>query len=253
VISTLIGIAIDQGYIEGVDQPLLSFFPDRTIANLDADKQAMTLEHLLTMSAGFRCGDESSAVLERMIESGNPIQYMLDRPVRYRPGTYFEYCNGVSHLLSGIIRNATGMSTSVFAYEHLFRPLGITNLTWGADYNGITLGYTDIFMTPHDMAKIGLLYLNQGRWNGEQIVSAAWVAESTRKHVFVGAREIAEGYGYQWWVDPAGYYFAVGNGAQYIIVVPQHDMVVVFTSLLLGDDILIPKRLLDEYIIPAAE
>jgi CubicO group peptidase (beta-lactamase class C family) len=253
VISILIGIAIDQGYIQSVDQPLLSFFPGRTVEELTDNKRALTLEHLLTMSAGFRCGDANDAVLERMIESGDQIQYMLDRPVPYKPGTFFEYCNGVSHLLSAVIQNATGMSTSVFAYENLFRPLGITNLTWGADYNGVTLGYTDIFMTPHDMAKIGQLYLDQGRWNGEQIVSAEWVAESTREHVYAGRGELAEGYGYKWWVDSQGYYLAAGNAAQYIFVVPQHNLVVVFNSLLFDDDFLIPKRLLEEYIIPAVE
>jgi CubicO group peptidase (beta-lactamase class C family) len=252
MVATLIGIAIDKGYIEGVDQPLLSFFPERTVANVDARKEALTLGDLLTMSAGFRCGDDEDwRVLEQMIESGDPLQYMLDRPMLFQPGTHFEYCNGVSHLLSAILENATGMSTSVFAYEYLFRPLGITNLTWGVDYHGITLGYTDMYMPHHDMAKIGLLYLNQGRWDGEQIISAEWAAESTREQIF--ANRDSDGYGYQWWVDANGYYFAAGLGGQFIFVVPQYNMVVVFTSLLFDDDFLIPEKLLNRYIIPAAE
>jgi CubicO group peptidase (beta-lactamase class C family) len=117
-----------------------------------------------------------------------------------------------------------------------------------------------MFMTPHEMAKIGLLYLNQGRWNGEQIVSAEWVAESTREHISAGT--LAEGYGYQWWVDANGYYMAQGltrgynkadgYGGQSIFVVPQHNLVVVFTGELYDDDF-IPEGLLNDFIIPAAK
>jgi CubicO group peptidase (beta-lactamase class C family) len=148
------------------------------------------------------------------------------------------------------------MSTSFFAYEHLFRPLGITNVVWGIEPRGINLGYTDVYMRPHDMAKIGQLYLNQGLWNGQQIVSAEWVAKSTREQIYAGRGAggvgDAELYGYQWWVEPKGYYFAAGHGAQFIYVVPQHNMVVVFTAELYDDDQAIPGRLLNDYIIPAA-
>jgi CubicO group peptidase (beta-lactamase class C family) len=252
IVSILIGIAIEQGYIAGIDQPVLSFFPEKTVESLTPRKEAMTLKDLLTMSAGFSCqDDESVAAMEQMIASGDYTEYLLDRPMFHRPGTHFVYCNGVSHLLSSILTRATGMSTSVFAYEHLFRPLGITNVVWGIEPHGINLGYTDVYMKPHDMAKIGLLYLNQGQWDGEQIVSSDWVAESTRQQIY--ANRDSEGYGYQWWVDANGYYFAAGLGGQFIFVVPQHNLVVVFTAVLFDNDFLIPERLLNEYIIPAAE
>jgi CubicO group peptidase (beta-lactamase class C family) len=263
VVSILVGIAIDRGYIQGVDQPVLSFFPDRTIANLDADKQAMTLEDLLTMSTGLDCQDSylyNWVGLDEARRSGNQGQYALDLPMVHAPGDYFEYCNGASQLLSTIIQDATGMSAFHFAYEYLFRPLGITKVTWGISREGVNPGFAEMFMTPHDMAKIGLLYLNQGRWNGEQIVSAAWVAESTREHISAGT--LAEGYGYHWWVDANGYYMAQGltrgynkadgYGGQSIFVVPQRNLVVVFTGKLYDDDFFIPEGLLNDFIIPAA-
>jgi CubicO group peptidase (beta-lactamase class C family) len=253
VISILIGIAIDEGYIEGIDQPVLSFFPDRVADNLDADKESMTLEDLLTMSSGFDCQDSylyNWYGLDQMNASDDWAQFVLDLPMRYEPGTHFEYCNGGSHLLSTIVQATTGMSTLDFARERLFGPLSITNLDWETDPQGVAIGYSGILTTPHDMARIGWLYLNHGEWNGEQIVPADWVAESTRAHIFAGT--LSDEYGYQWWVDANGYYMAQGYGGQFIYVVPDRNMVVVFTGELRDDDFFIPEGLLNDYIIPAA-
>jgi len=210
VVSALVGIAIDQGYIEGLQQPVLSFFPQQTIANRDANKKAMTLEHLLTMTTGFRCQDS-----------------YLYLPMEGEPGERFEYCNGASHLLSGIIQETTGMSANDYAVEHLFGPLGISDVDWSSSPQGISVGYSELRMRPQDMAKIGLLYLNEGRWDGERIVPSEWVVSSTSQ--FISAT-LEDGYGYQWWVD----------------------MVVVFTSSLEDNDFYVPQRLLNEFIIPAA-
>jgi CubicO group peptidase (beta-lactamase class C family)/dienelactone hydrolase len=254
IVSILIGIAIDQGYIEGVDQPALDLFPGRTAANLDAYKETMTLEDLLTMSSGLECRDSYLyrwRGLNEMRDSDDWVQFMLDLPMAEAPGSRFEYCNGGSFLLSAIIQEATGMSALEFAQEHLFGPLGITDVYWPANPAGISIGWGDLHLQPHDMAKIGYLYLNNGQWEGEQIVPAAWVEACTQAHISAGT--LSDGYGYQWWVDEGGYYMALGYAGQFIYVVPQKDLVVIFTSDLAESDFFIPETLLNEYIIPAAE
>jgi CubicO group peptidase (beta-lactamase class C family) len=254
IVSALIGIAIEQGYIEGVDQPVLDLFDERAVANPNADKETMTLEDLLTMSSGLECRDSYLyrwRGLREMSESDDWVQFMLDLPMAEPPGTRFEYCNGGSFLLSAIIQKTTGMSALAFARKNLFGPLDITDVDWPANPDGITIGWGDMHVKPHDMAKIGYLYLNGGQWEGEQVVPAAWVETSTQAHIAAGT--LSDGYGYQWWVDDGGYYMALGYEGQFIYVVPEKDMVVVFTSELNDSGFFVPEILLREYIIPAAE
>jgi len=216
VISALVGIAIDEGYIEGVDQLVLDLFPERTVTNLNADKQAMTLEDVLTMSTGLECRDSYLyrwRGLRQMQQSDDWVQFMLDLPMAEEPGTRFEYCNGASFLLSAIVQETTGMNALAFANEHLFGPLGIIDVQWLSNPQGITIGWSDLYLTPHDMAKIGYLYLNVDLWEGEQVVSAEWVEASTREHI--PAKTLQDGYGYQWWVDDSGIYMALGYSEQH--------------------------------------
>jgi CubicO group peptidase (beta-lactamase class C family) len=253
IVSALVGIAIDERYIEGVDQPVLDFFPERSVANLDANKKAMTLEHLLTMTSGLNCQDSylyGWRGLLQMRQSEDWVQFVLDLPMAEEPGTRFEYCNGASFLLSAIIQESTGMSALDLAEERLFGPLGISDVDWPSNPQGISIGYSELSMIPHDMAKIGHLYLSEGWWEGEEVVPSAWVKASTRKHV---SATLQDGYGYQWWVDPSGVYMALGYGGQFILVVPDKDMVVVFTSELDEADFYVPQGLLVDFIIPAAE
>ena len=253
VVSALAGIAIDEGYIEGVDQPVLDFFPERTAANLDADKQAMTLEDVLTMSTGLECRDSYLyrwRGLRQMEQSDDWVQFMLDLPMAEEPGTRFEYCNGASFLLSAIIQETTGMSALEFANEHFFGPLGIVNVEWSSNPQGITIGWSDLHLTPHDMAKIGYLYLNEGWWDGEQVVSAEWVEASTHEHI---SATLEDGYGYQWWIDDSSIYMALGYAGQFIFVIPDKDMVAVFLSDLEEQDFYVPQGLLNDFIIPAAQ
>ena len=253
IVSSLIGIAIDQGYIDGVEQSVMSLFPDRSVANLDARKEAMTLEDLLTMSNGLECRDSYLyrwSGLDEMRRSEDWVQFVLDLPMAEEPGTRFEYCNGGSFLLSAIIQETTGKSAQAFAEEHLFGPLGISDVDWPANPQGINIGWGELHLRPHDMAKIGYLYLNEGVWDGRQVVPAAWVAESTRKHIV--ARTLQDSYGYQWWVDPSGVYMAIGYAGQYIMVVPDKNMVVVFVSDLPDEHFFVPQRMLEEFILPAA-
>jgi CubicO group peptidase (beta-lactamase class C family) len=253
IVSALIGIAIEQGHLEGVDVPVLQLFPDRTAANLDANKEAMTLEHLLTMTSGWECRDSYLyrwRGLEEMAQTDDWVQFMLDLPMADKPGTHFEYCNGVSFLLSAIVQETTGQTALEFAQERLFGPLGITEVDWPSNPQGISVGWGQIRMKPHDMAKIGYLYLHGGLWDGEQIVPAEWVQVSTREHT---PATLQDGYGYQWWVDDSGYYMALGYAGQLIFVIPDRDMVVVFTSDLAERDFYTPQELLVNFVLPSAK
>jgi CubicO group peptidase (beta-lactamase class C family) len=251
VISILIGIAIDEGYIEGVSEPVLNFFPEQSVANLDERKASMTVEHLLMMATGYNCRDSylyGWDDLHRMRSSANWIQFVLDLPMIENPGSRFEYCNGASMVLSAILQEATGMSAFEFATEHLFSPLGISDVKWFSNPQGISIGYSELELRPEDMAKIGHLYVSDGLWNNEQIVSSSWVRASTRKYINA---TLQEGYGYHWWVDDSGIYMALGYGGQYIIVVPEEDLVVVFVSDLAERDFYLPEQLFYDYILPS--
>ncbi len=142
------------------------------------------------------------------------------------------------------------MSSLEFAQQHLFDPLGIHDVLWPHNPQGVYIGWGEMRLQPHDMAKIGYLFLNQGLWDGEQIVPAEWVQAATQEHIHAGT--LSDGYGYQWWVDANGYYMAIGYGGQFIFVIPELQMVVVFTSSLFDANFEIPEWLLNEYIIPAA-
>jgi len=256
IISLLVGIALDEGYIKDIHQSALSFFPHKTIANLDERKKAITIKHLLTMSSGFKCRDSyryGYVGYREMLNKKDWIQHVLNLPMEASPGQTFNYSNGVSHLLSNILQNATNMTTLDFAKQHLLTPLGITDVEWQTSPQGIYTGWARMSLTPHDMAKIAWLCLNKGQWEGKQIVSKAWVNESTKGHVEGKLSNIYGGmYGYQWWVDPAGYYMAIGFQGQFIFVIPEKNIIVVFTSTLSGEEMPAPGQLVTRYILPAA-
>ncbi|MFW9903796.1 MAG: serine hydrolase domain-containing protein [Candidatus Thorarchaeota archaeon] len=251
VTSALIGIAIDKGYIEDVNQTVVDYFPNRTIQNLDSRKQQVTIEHLLTMSAGFEWVGPDLLSQEyswgQAVFSGNPIEFILNLPMEYDPGTTWYYNGGCSHLLSAILTVTTGNSTLEFARENLFDPLGINSVYWPKDDQGIYYGGQNIGLKPRDMAKFGYLFLNNGTWDGKQIISKEWVATSTETRFVLNHN----GYGYQWWTFfPHEIYFAWGLFEQKIIIVPDYDLVIVFTaSIKDGPD---PEpELVFEYILPA--
>ena len=251
IVSALIGIAIDKGYIQSVNQPIMELIPG-IAEGKDELKESITLENLLMMASGLDCKDSyiyGWAGLVAMRNSQDWAQYVLDLPMAEPPGSKFEYCNGLSYLLSVIIQNTTKMKTLDFAVKHLFEPLGIKDIMWPTNSQGVTSGWGEMQLKPQDMAKFGLLYLNKGRWGDRQIVPSAWVEVSTRRHIDA---ELFDHYGYHWWVDSAGYYMAVGYKGQRIFSIPEKDMVVVFTGNLTGSESLIPKTLLDSFIIPAA-
>ena len=244
--SSLIGIAINKGYIESVEQHVLEFFPERSVANIDANKEAMTLEDPLTMRPGFECSHSpNDKTTFEMMDSPDWVQFVLDSSMATEPGSRWVYCSPASHLLSAIIQETSGMSSFEFAQQHLFEPLGISDAIWASDPQGYTRGWSDLILTPHDMAKVGYLYLNEGEWDSQQLLSADWVAAATSP---LGSSN----YGYQWWLHPSGYY-ADGGGGQRIFVFPDLDMVVVTTGNGGSDDYGVIANLLNSYILPAAE
>ena len=251
IMSILIGIAIDRGYIKSVDQPIAELLPYNTIDSLDDDKRSITLEHLLIMASGLDCRDSERydwKGLYEMKRSGDWGQHVFDLPMVGPPGIKFEYCNGLSYLLSVIINTTTKMKTREFAEKNLFTPLGISEIAWERSPQGIDVGYSGMWLKPHDMAKIGWLYLNKGRWGEKQLVSSSWVEKSTHGHI---EAKPATQYGYQWWVNDDGNYSAIGYGGQYIMVATEMNMVVVFTGGLPGGKLIFPFELTMKYIFPA--
>jgi CubicO group peptidase (beta-lactamase class C family) len=167
-----------------------------------------------------------------------------------KPGSRYEYCNGAPFLLSAILQEQTGINALSFAEKHLFEPLGISEVGWPSNPQGVTLGYGHLFMRPHDMAKIGYLFLNNGFWDGKQIISSKWINSSTSKFI---ETDLMPGYGYHWWITGPDVYISAGNKGQFIMVAPDKNIVVVFTGRLSPEDFLIPLDLLVQYIIPAVK
>jgi CubicO group peptidase (beta-lactamase class C family) len=256
VTSTLIGIAVSQGRLN-TDDYLINFFPNMTIQNLDSRKQAITVEDLLTMTSGLPWDEHSHPYTHpdnnwyRMTTSDNWVEFVINRPMDYTPGETWAYNTGGSHLLSAILCQATNMTTSSFAETYLFDPLGITDYVWGADPQGINNGGSSLHLRPRDMARIGFLFLNNGTWNGEQIVPAEWVATASYSHVTFSS---TRGYGYQWWTHTPDTFpltpcfSARGYLGQFIFVFPDLDMVVVFTS---DSNIIEPNHYLENFILPS--
>lgn len=255
VIGTLVGIAIQGGYIKDVHQTLFSLLPDQGAGNLDEEKKVITLEDLLTMTSGLDCNENREPGKAVMEASPDWVQFMLDQSMVARPGTKFNYCTSSVQLLSAVLQNATGMSARQFANKTLFAPLGIQpalEARWPSDPQGISIGGYGLALTPREMAKLGYLFLNQGQWDGKTVVPADWIATSTTSHANRGDKKE---YGYLWWLDPQGKWFAaLGRGGQHIFVYPAENLVVVFTAALpySNDADLIPlQKLLDQYILPA--
>jgi CubicO group peptidase (beta-lactamase class C family) len=251
IMSILIGIAIDRGYIKSVDQPIVELLPHNIIDSLGDNKRSITLEHLLIMASGLDCRDSHHYNWKGLFEmrrSDDWGQHVLNLPMVRPPGSKYEYCNGLSHLLSVIINTTTKMKTREFAEKNLFTPLGISEIDWEKSPQGIDVGYGRMWLKPHDMAKIGWLYLNKGRWEKKQLVSSSWVEKSTRGHI---EAKPALQYGYQWWVDDDGNYSAIGSRGQYIMVATEMNMVVVFTGDLPVGKTSLPLELTMKYIFPA--
>ncbi|GGH31890.1 serine hydrolase domain-containing protein [Paenibacillus segetis] len=252
IISALTGIAIEQGYITGTDQKLSSVLTEMSKQS-DSQKMNITIHDALTLSGGLASVDDD---FENWIQSPDYLQFAMDKPMVSDPGTVFKYSTGLPHMLSVILTRTTGMSTKEYADQNLFGPLDIVNYQWQQDSTGMYNGGTNLSMLPRDMAKLGYLYLQHGKWRGEQIIPEAWVDESTRKQINVDADN---DYGYLFWLkmmsdgqgNKISAYEAVGYGGQHIRVIPELNTVVVITSNIASSEVSDPNELMEKYILPA--
>lgn len=229
VTATLVGQAIDDGAIAGVEQPIRPFFPEFP-AEPDSMDAAIRVGDLLSMQSGLDCGlAPGERELFAMLRQSDWNGYVLGLPHRTSPGREFAYCSGGTHLLSSIVTRATHEKTQDFARRRLFAPLGITAFEWPVDPAGVARGWGDLRLSPRDLLKLGFLYLNGGRWNGAQVVSERWVREATHPH----AQTRSDDYGYGWWLprgDFTGVFEARGRGGQHVTVWPARGIVAVLVG-----------------------
>jgi CubicO group peptidase (beta-lactamase class C family) len=281
VTAALVGIALGEGKLKGLDQTVGELLARHVPKDADPRLVRVTVEQLLTMTSGL-AGDDPSlggdlSLMDSLGRSRDWVRQILRRRLATPPGARFAYSNATSHLLSAIVADATGQSTLAFARARLFGPLGIASakapepvfvthpsqavvkayqrapVAWPTDPQGYQLGFGGLKLPSRDLAKLGYLYLNGGRWDTTQVLPAGYVAASTQPHSTPPPDAPAESYGYQWWVSSqAGHsrFLAVGFGGQRILVIPDLDLVVVITTdaARQRDD---ADNLLGETIIPA--
>jgi CubicO group peptidase (beta-lactamase class C family) len=227
VLSILVGIAVDKGLLR-LDQKLPELVVEAREGTIDPRTADITLRHLLTMSSGF--APHEMVAVPGVWNSG---AWMIRRSVTYPPGTHFEYDDQGTNLIAIILRRAVGGNIVAFAKNVLFAPLQIDNYQWMVDSDGNLPGYAGLRLTARDMAKIGLLYLQHGRWRERQVVSEAWVLDSTRRHND-GGEPAHAGYGYLWWTTTRRggllAYFASGWQSQLILNYPDRNLVMAMAS-----------------------
>lgn len=254
--SALIGICLDQGLIENLQVKIKEFYPEyQSLFEEDERKKNITLEHVLTMKAGFAWNGSTSSTA--MIYGKEPwAKYVLSQPMENEPGQVFNYNDGLSVLLGDIVTRVSGESSQLFAQEYLFDKIEVEKPFWDVSKWGELGGGWGLWMTPRDMVKFGKLYLNGGQYNGETVISSDWVNKSktrtTKSEVLY--------YCYHWWsrTYSKGDSFhtaliAAGAGGQTIFVVPSLDLVVVFTEGDYDSEAISPMDLMQSYIIPACE
>ena len=241
--SALVGIALDQGYLSSVDQKMLDFFPEVADQITDPRKEQITIRDLLQMRAGYPWEETDPALWDGLL-SGHYPPLIEEFPLVADPRTEFNYSNLSSNWLGIIVDRATGMNLKAYAEENLFLPLGVEAGEWGTDAEGHNNGCGDLHLTPRDAAKFGLLYLNDGEHDGNQVVPADWVHDSLQRYsedinltggfpANWGLTITDLGYGYQWWSATAGEHhfdYAAGHGGQLIVLLDELDMVIVTTS-----------------------
>jgi CubicO group peptidase (beta-lactamase class C family) len=264
LVSILIGTSLEHNPERTVDTPLIDFFPQYADVMKQEGKSAITLAHALTMTAGLDWDEYSYPHPDernpntQMYGQADPKRFILSRDQIHPPGAAWAYNSGLSVILGATVRGMTGLSIDKFAEAQLFAPLGIDRYHWFKHADGTVYSNGDLLLTPRDLARIGLLVLNRGEWQGRQIVSRRWIAESTRRHV---ATQTGLGYGYQWWrgsVVRAGrridIVFASGTGGQRLFIVPELNMVAVVTAKVFGNRTgpSAAAGVLADYLIPAA-
>ena len=261
VTSLIVGIAIDKGYVPHVDTLAYEIFSDYGRSKWIDQKYPIRLKHMLTMSAGLDWDALSHRrshpghTTYQMYASDDPIEFVLNRDLSDIPGQKYNYNSGLTILLGETVRHESGMYIDEFSGKFLFAPLGISNYAWDRFPDGTIQTDGGLHLRPRDMAKIGYMVLQKGRWQGRQIVSREWIAESTQSHI----DSMGVGYGYQWRIGRAlingqsiEVLFASGHGGQKIFIVPQLDLVAVFTSKVFNPTGHTgPEKMLVQYILPS--
>jgi CubicO group peptidase (beta-lactamase class C family) len=270
VVSALVGIAVRDGAIRSLDQPVIEWFPEYPKLNTP-DRRRVTLAHVLGMTSGLDWNEDVPYSDPRndeirMTRDPDPLRYALSRPFTANPGAEFRYNGGLTQVMGAVVSRATKTPLGEYARAKLFEPLGITKLEWVGDLAGMPAAASGLRLRPRDLAKFGSLYLHGGRWNGKQILPADWTTESTRRHFRFAPRTGPDaggefGYGYFWWYNcyPAAAGLieartAVGNGQQRIFVLPGLDMVVTVFAGRYNDfthGSTLGSRILRDHVIPA--
>lgn len=231
-LSALVGIAINKGILQ-FDQKMIDSFPEYKLSVTDTRINSITLKQLITMRSGIK-GDEEFYFT--FTQSSNWAKTIIQSQLEFQPGTKALYSTAGTHLVSGMLTKATGISTKLFAERYLFNNMGIDINDWVRDPQRIYFGGNDMFFTTRNMAVIGLLYLNNGNLNGKQILSADWVNSTLQ---YSGGSNIEwgrlteGGYGYMWWLGKVSgekVFFALGHGGQYVLCVPDYDLIIAVTS-----------------------
>lgn len=225
IVSALVGIAIDKGFIRSVNDKVLNYIPELTSQDDDVRKKQITIRHLLTMTSGFKWEEEE---MDEWFSSDTlaAISDAWDKPLARDPGELYNYDSASTDLLTVILTRAAKQEAKTFLIENLFTPLDITEFEWEKDPAGYHRGSGGLIMRVRDLAKIGQLYLQNGQWNGHQIVSHAWIEQSVAQQVRVNE---SVSYGYLWRSRQVGsirHYYGMGYGGQYLLVVPGLNMVV---------------------------
>lgn len=260
ITNMAVGFALQERLLESLDQSIGELIPHRIPEGVDPRVPGITVEQLLTMTAGWAW--DSRINFARAPETDD-LDLMLRRPLQCEPGTCFEYDSGCSNVLAAIIEDLSGERMVEYLQPRLFDPLGIDPPDWIVTVSDVNRGGGGAFLTPRDMARLGLLYQRGGVWDGERLLDLRWVSRSTREHSsgnsFLSGANIGTGpYGYHWWVArPAGYdgFAAIGYGGQMIYVVPDLELVVV--TAFADADPARPdlqqrvKPIIEEFLIPA--
>jgi CubicO group peptidase (beta-lactamase class C family) len=240
VMSTLVGIAQAKQQIIGINTPVLPVLSEETAWTADARKKRMTLGHLLSMTSGLDCSEKDGQnFLQQMEGSAHWSTFALERPQTANPGTQFNYCAANMQLVSALLSRETGESAAQFAQRELFSPLGIRNVVWPSDPDGVSRGFADLKLQPRDMAKLGYLWLHHGVWEDRQIVPQSYLDAALSPHADVN---VGVKYGYGIWLYPNGRaggpadFEANGHGGQRIAVIPSKDTVIVITGNGLDDN-----------------
>ncbi len=271
VTSILVGIAMDNGFLPGVHTSVLSLYPEY-VDLIDGQRELITIHHMLAMCSGLDW-DESTFAYDdpqshtyQLLVSDDPVRFVLTLPIIEAPETSFHYNSGTTNVLGDLVRKTSGLILTEFAQQYLFEPLGINEYEWLRCQiaTDVTFASGGLYLRPRDMAKLGQLYLQEGLWNSEQIVSTSWIQASTTESIALPSSMVepyhSYGYGYQWWLErynsgALDAYSARGWGSQYIVVLPAVDLVVVFTGgaydISLLDLQMLYYDIIQDYILPS--